>query len=60
MEVKVIGESRERIPAFKEVQTAYMLDNDVETWEYILPESKAAAFVEAGGKVVEVTGRASR
>lgn len=56
MEVRIIGESRERLPAFKEFQTAYMLDNGVETWEYILPESKAAAFVEAGGKVVEVTG----
>lgn len=53
MEVKVIGESRERLPAFRAYQSAYMLDNDVETWEYILPEERAAEFVEAGGTVVE-------
>lgn len=49
----LIGESTERLPAFREYQSAYMLDNDVETWEYILPEERAAEFVEAGGKVVE-------
>jgi len=49
----LIGESTERLPAFREYQSAYMLDNDVETWEYILPEDKAADFVAAGGKVVE-------
>ena len=50
---KLKGFSTTRLPAFREYQSAFMLDSEEgEHYEYYIPSSQAAAFLAAGGKLL--------
>lgn len=57
MDVKVKGYSLDRLPRFKEFQSAYLCNTiegeDVECFEYYIPKEKVAEFKQAGGMIEE-------